>query len=265
MMGRFGSAVIPKEHGAWAVLLVPVTVSVFIAEHVTTDLLLLMASAMSFFLAYYPLQTMLRGRSGDQRSRFWAGVYIVAGIVFGVPLLVRGFLLLIPIAALAAGCFFVSVSLVRGKPKSVGADLWAVIGLTMTGPSAGYVLNNSLSMDTVFVWILHVLFFGSGVIYVHMKLRAAALRKVHIDLRQRMGLGALNLVYHVFVIVVVSVFVATHYTPALTLVAFVPMSVHALMGTVKLSPTVRFRNLGFLLLAQSLVYGFLLGIAYGEG
>lgn len=261
-MGGFGKPVVPKEHGAWAVLLVPVAVSAVIAERVTLDFFLLTASVLSLFLAYYPLQILLRGRSGDSRSRFWAAVYVVTGLVFSVPLLVRGFLLLIPIAVLAAGCFLLSVRLGRGNPKSAGADLWAVAGLTMGGPSAAYVLGNSLDLDAVLVWILHVLFFGSGVIYVHMKLKAAGLKSVQLDFRQRVGLGALNLAYHAFVIAVASVLVVTQYTPALSLIAFIPITVHAVIGTAKLSPTVRFRNLGFLLLAQSLVFGIILSTAY---
>lgn len=132
----------------------------------------------------------------------------------------------------------------------------------MGGPSAAYVLGNSLDLDAVLVWILHVLFFGSGVIYVHMKLKAAGLKSVQLDFRQRVGLGALNLAYHAFVIAVASVLVVTQYTPALSLIAFIPITVHAVIGTAKLSPTVRFRNLGFLLLAQSLVFGIILSTAY---
>lgn len=262
MMGRFGDPVIPKEHGAWAVLLVPLAVSAIIAERVTMDLLLLTASALSFFLAYQPVQSLLRGRSGDPRNRFWVGVYGVAGLAFGVPLLVRGFHLLVPVAAFAVGCFLLSVKLARGRRKSAGADFCAVIGLTMGGPSAAYVLNGSLRLDDVLVWILHVLFFGSGVIYVHMKLKATGLKNVHLDLRQRIGLGALNLAYHGFVLAVVSVLVVTQYTPLFAVAAFVPVTVHAVLGTLRLSQTVRFRRLGFILLAHSILFGILIGAIY---
>lgn len=265
MMGRFGDPVIPKEHGAWAVLLVPLAVSAIIAERITTDLVLLTTSALAFFLAYDPVQTLLRGRSRDSRHRFWAGVYVVAGIALGVPLLVRGFHLLVPVAAFAIGCFLVSVNLARGRRKSVGADFWAVIGLTLGGPSAAYVLNGSMSVDAVLVWILHVLFFGSGVIYVHMKLKAKGLKSVHLDLGQRIGLGAFNLAYHAFVIAAVSVLVVTQYTPLLAIAAFVPVTVHAVLGTLRLSQTVRFQRLGFILLAHSIVFGVLIGIIYNLG
>lgn len=261
-MVRFRDPVLPKEHGAWAVLLVPLAVSAIIAERVTLDFLLLTASALSFFLAYEPVQLLLRGRSGVPRNRFWAGAYFVAGLVFGVPLLVLGFHLLVPVAALAVGCFLLSVNLARGRRKSAGADFWAVVGLTLGGPSASYVLNGSISVDAVLVWIFHVLFFGSGVIYVHMKLRAAGLKNVHLDLRQRIGLGAFNLAYHGFVLAAVSVLVVKQYTPLLAVAAFVPVTVHAIMGTLRLSPTVRFRRLGFILLAHSILFGVLIGSIY---
>jgi NAD/NADP transhydrogenase beta subunit len=176
--------------------------------------------------------------------------------------LFQDFWLLLPIAGFAAALFLVSLSLTRHKPKSITSDLAAVVGLTMTAPAAMYVLTGRLQTDTLLVWLLNVLFFGSSVFYVHMKIRATGLKKEMLTWRERLLIGHLNILYHLAVLIILTTLVQANHTPALAFVAFVPVSLHAFIGTMRLSSRVGFKKLGFLLLGQSLVFAILISLTF---
>ena len=96
-----------------------------------------------------------------------------------------------------------------------------------------------------------------------MKMHATATKKAELDLKEKLTLGRLNLLYHVAVMTIVAILSATHFTTQFAVLAFVPMAVHAVYGTYKLSGKVRFKTLGLVLLGQSLVFAVLLGFFYG--
>jgi len=257
--------VITKEHGAWAVLLVPLIVGASSADRLSPDVLFLAVSALSFFLGYVPIEALLRERFGVRQGaervrqfRFWAAVYIAAGILFAIPLLALGYWLLLPISCLGAAALIGAYVLTRVSPKSVGSDLVAVAGLTLTGPASYYVATGSIGRAAVMLWLFSFLFFGCGVFYVHMKIRAAGKRKRTFSLNERLSLGGLNLAYHLAVIFIVGVFIALHFTIPIVLVAFVPVTIHAIVGTIRLSGQVQLKKLGLLLLGQAGLFGLFL-------
>jgi hypothetical protein len=258
---------IPKEHGAWAVLIVPMAVAATIVESYSYDLMLLTLSALAVFMSHVPLQSMLRNRLGEpqggekiRRARFWATASLVAGAAFAVPLLAKGLWLLAVFGGLGAVGIFGNLFLTLRAKKTVVSDLVAVSGLTLTAPAAYYVATGSFNQTALLLWVLNFLFFGCSVVYVHMKIRAAALQKVDLRFAEKLSVGKLNVAYHAAVLSIVGVLALGHYTPEFAFLAFVPMAIHAAFGTLRLTGHVRFKNLGLLLLGQSLLFGLLMGI-----
>ena len=76
----------------------------------------------------------------------------------------------------------------------------------------------------------------------------------------KISIGKLNLLYHFVVVMAVLALVYLHFTTIIVLIAFVPMMVHAIVGTIRLSAQIRFRRLGYLLLAQSIAFAILLSL-----
>lgn len=258
-------SMLPKEHGAWAVFYVPMIVGTAVAGHWSANLVLLFLSSSGLFLTYQPIQVLFRMTPPSEKhhaARIWTPVFLVWAAVPGLFLLFQGLWLLVPIAILAAALFLVSLFLTRDKPKSIVSDLAAVIGLTLTAPAAMYVLSGSLLSDILLVWLLNVLFFGSSVFYVHMKIKASGLKKEHFSRRERMLIGYVNILYHLAVLGILFTMVQARYAPSLAFVAFVPVSLHALIGTARLSSRVRFKKLGFLLLGQSLLFAILISLTF---
>ncbi|MEK9138167.1 MAG: YwiC-like family protein, partial [Bacteroidota bacterium] len=107
--------IIPKEHGAWAVLFVPMLVAGSITGKFSLDLLLLACSALGVFMSYVPVHVILRntfvGKQPAEKLHqawFWAVVYLLVGAAFMVPLLFQGFWLLLAIGGVGMVSFLIN-------------------------------------------------------------------------------------------------------------------------------------------------------------
>lgn len=258
---------ITKEHGSWAVLIVPMLVSASIAGKWSTDFILVALAALGSFLNYVPAQILLRHYSGVpqgveklRRAKFWGTAYLFATGGFVVPLLLKGYLLLLAVGLTGVMFFFCNFYVVKYYSKMIVSDLIAVAGLTLSGPSVYYVLTGTLNGTAISLYVLNFLFFGCSVFYVHLKIRASGTRKPEIAWREKLSLGKVNLLYYAAVVGGVAVLAVAHIVTPLALVAFIPMVVHGVYGTLKLLTKVHFKKLGFLLLGQSILFGILLSI-----
>ena len=263
--------IITREHGSWAVLLIPLFNGVSVAGSWTVATALLTLSSLGTFMSHVPIQTLIRESLGERgnrektsASKFWAFFYLGFGIITAIPLLLQGLWALIPIGLLAALFFVMNILLVRKYNKTVVSDFVAVLGLTLTAPAALYVGAGNLDLHAAQLWLLHILFFGSSVVYVHLKIRGTSLNQERFTWPEKFSLGKVNLFYHAFVIAVVLALINMVHRPELTGLAFLPVVIHAVYGTINLSNCVRFKNLGVLLLAHSLVFGFFISMAMRE-
>jgi hypothetical protein len=257
---------IPTEHGAWAVLFVPLIVGAAVAGHVTVDHLFLGLSALLVFLATVPMQTLLRHRfiapqpaNRVQPAAVWGTVYLAVSCLALVPPLLNGFLFLPVMGSLGAAAFIGNFLLTRAQPKTVVSDLLGVAGLCLGASASYYVAVGSLDHTALVLWLLNFLFFGCSVFYVQMKINSVSFRKDRLLCRERLALGRLLLLYLAAALALVTLLVAQRVTTVYSLLAFAPMTVHALIGTCRLTATVRFRKLGFALLAHSLFFGIVIG------
>jgi hypothetical protein len=259
------SPIIPREHGAWAVLVVPMLLGAAAAGAWTLEVLLCSLAALIIFLGYVPVQIVLRHHLSTPqekgqlyRARFWSCAYVGTGLLLAMPLLVRGYALLYMFGAIGIASLLTNFLLTRRSPKTITSDLVAVLGLTLTGPGAYYVSTGMLDERAAVLWLLNLLFFGCSVFYVHMKLAAASARKPELSATERLSIGKYNILYHVVVVGLVGLLVLNHRTSSIAVIAFIPMAIHALVGTYTLSRRVRFRTVGYLLLGQSLLFALVL-------
>jgi nitrous oxidase accessory protein len=259
--------IIPKEHGAWAVLFVPMLVGASIAGEFTLNVLFLALATLGVFLSYVPAQTLLREWLNTspvpervRSAKFWAVAYLGAAALFMLPLFFQNLWWLLGIGTLSVIAFLADFILTRHYSKTVLSDLISVLGLTLSAPAAYYTITGRLDQTAAMLWLMNFLFFGSGIVYVHTKLRAAAMKKSDFSFHEKLRLGRLNLIYHFAVLAIVAILAAKNFTPLFAIVAFVPMIIHAIYGTLKLSNTVRFKNLGLILLLHSLIFALLLAV-----
>jgi hypothetical protein len=235
----------------------------------TVEFGLLTISALGIFMSYVPVHTILRHAFVQpqpalklRQAFVWSVVYLGVGFLLIIPLLTRGFLLLLVIGLPGVIAFVGNFFLTRRFSKTIASDLLAVAGLTLGAPAAYYMSTGSMGMTAFYLWLLNLLFFGCSVFYVHMKINAFSTKKPDFPMKDRLSIGRQNLVYHLAVLFLVAILSATHHTPQLAVLAFVPMALHAVYGTCTLTSRVRFKKIGLLLLAQSLVFVIVLGSLY---
>jgi hypothetical protein len=269
----FGSKIPPpvitKEHGSWAVLLVPILISICVVRQWSADVLLVTLAALGVFLSYVPAQLLLRHYSGHEQNRekvhqarFWLMVYLMLTAVFVAPLLQKGDSLLLLIGAAGTISFLSNFFFVKQYSRMIATDLIAVAGLTLSGPSAYYVMTGTLDRTALSLYVLNFLFFGCSVFYVHMKMLAAASKRGEMELGEKFSLGKVNLFYHAAVVAIAAALAALNFTSAVALAAFVPMIVHAVYGTLNLTAKVNFKRIGLLLLGQSILFALLVSFSF---
>lgn len=260
--------ILTKEHGSWAVLLIPLAGGVAVGGTMNRDVIFFLFSVLGIFLSYVPLQILIRDRSGMvhgpekiRSAQLWGAVYILAGLVAALPLFLKHYWIL-PAIGLAACCFFTAHFLIiRKHGKTVGGDFVAMMGLTLTAPGAYYVVTRNVDDRALFLWLAYSLFFGSGIVYVHMKILGTGMKRAALTWTEKLSLGRINLLYHLLIIVVMIPVIGGGRYPELAAAAFLPMIVHAVYGTVRYTHRVRFKQLGLLMLAHAAFFGFMFSVA----
>jgi hypothetical protein len=222
---------LPREHGAWGILLVPFATAVGVTGVFDLKVGLLLASVLCFYIA----------RTSFLKKQFRWMIILLAGSVAGAaPLLLHWKLWwLVGFGAVAAA------PALRPTARSTAGQLAAMFGLTLTAPAAWYVATGRLDWPAGRLWLLNTLYFAGGMLYVKMHMAAAIRRRPFASLSERMHFGSGVLTYHGFLIVAGIV-----AWPAL--LAFAPAVIRAAAGVWRLSPALRIKRLGWTEVAYSI-------------
>ncbi len=256
---------VTHEHGSWAVVFIPMIIAAGIVHSFSLEEVLFFVAATCAFLMYVPVQTALRGSlSGHRESEgvrsalVWITVLCIPVVGVGIYLLALGYRLILMFAFSASVFFLGNFFLVRRFRKSVVSDLVAIAGLALGAPAMYYVATGHIDTRAWSLWLLNTLFFGSSVFYVHMKLRASGLKRDDLSVAEKLSIGRLNIFYHLAVLVATLSMTFLRVASQPTIVAFLPMMVHAFYGTLNLTSRVHYRPLGVILLSQSILFCFIL-------
>ena len=220
---------LPREHGAWGILLIPFATAAGIAGVFNAPVALLLASVLCFYLAR---TSFLKGD-----YRWMAGLLAVSLIAAAPVVLVWHRWWLVAFGAGVAPVAF------RRADRGVTLQLAAVAGLTLTAPVTWYVATGSLGWVAWQLWLLNALYFAGRVLYVNMHIAAATQRGT-----SRLRLGAPTLVYHGAL-----AGVAACWWPVG--LAFVPDVAHAVVGVARLTPVLRIKRLAWTEVAASVIFG----------
>ena len=220
---------LPREHGAWGILLIPFATAAGIAGVFNVAVALLLASVLCFYLARTPFL------KGD----YWWMIGLLAGSLVAALTVVfvwhRWWLV-----AFGAGVAPVAL---RRNSRGFAMQLTAVAGLTLTAPVAWYGATGSLGWPAWRLWLLNTLYFAGRVLYVKMHIVATRHRNA-----SRLRLGAPTLAYHG-----VLAGVAAFWWPFG--LAFVLDVIHAFVGVTRLTPVLRIKPLAWIEVAASVVFG----------
>lgn len=260
------SLTVPRQHGAWSVLLVSFLLGTICQGRISGESLLLFASVLAGFLARHTIALLWR----SPRSRHfwphlltWAAGYTALALFFG-GLLVWGFhrWLLLPLGGIALFFSALSVKLERDrKDRTVMGELVGLVGLCVVIPAAAYVASGLFSEQTWGLWAVGVIFFGGSVFHVRYVVR-------HRQERQRawpsrLRAGGSSVAYHLAALAIVLALSRYHVVPLLAPLAFLPVTAKVLWTVGRQQEgRIHISHIGYGELAHTLLFLVLTWLAF---
>lgn len=178
------SILLPHEHGAWAMFLVPLALGLVVgfrhnalshSPNAGIVVLVFLVTAFGFFLVRYPLMLLVKTRNpqAERNMALWIGVYGAMALLGGIAVLsITQIWGLVFIGLIGGGVLGVHLWLaVRRLEMSVFGEWTAIAGATLAAPG-GYVLfAGAWDIPAVMLYVLNVLYFGGTVYYIKFKVR----------------------------------------------------------------------------------------------
>lgn len=265
-----GGAPIPREHGAWAMLLVPYVVALGAAGWPDLPGLLFLMTALAFFVARQPLFLLVRSvrRREDAQTRQsmlgWFTAYAAVGTVGGLGLLVvYGRWGLIVIGVLALLGFLVHLILVTNRQdRSVPGELAIIAALSLSAPGAYYSVTGNADLTAVALWVLNFLYSGSSVFYVKLRVGQIMRTGPLATPEARRRLSRDTVLYHIALFIAAVGLTWVRVVPVLAPVAFVPLLTKVGLALAGKRPEVNLRQVGHAEVRQAVLFAVLMIAAY---
>lgn len=264
---------IPKEHGTWGMAFIPFLTGLNAARQFNLPSLFALLAIFFLFLLRQPLLLIWRGRAmkgrtypAPQGAFAWLSIYALISLALTAPLIFH-YELYFLIAFGAAFIVFLRLNLADSLGKSsrsYRAEFTGIAGLTMTAPVSLYVSTGEISSEGLYLWLLNYLFFSSTVFYVKMKVTAIAAKHSLGGLTEKIKLGHSCILYHALVVIFVGLLGLLGAIPFLAPLAFAPTVIIVAHGVLKLNSTTSIRRVGYLQVAHSLAFAFLISWIYSN-
>lgn len=256
---------IPREHGAWPMLLVPLFVGASVAS-TSGKVGLLLSAAVFAHVARHMLLTWIRLRAVggmDRRALLLFMASSALASAFFLLLVLGGRPLLLPFGG--GALLFMALHIfqrLKHTERTVRGELLGIAGLTMTAPAAYYVATGKINTVALTLWLLNFLYFGRSVFYVKMKIAARGRGEDFGSLAEKLRFSRTCVLYCLAMIAGVLGLGLAGLIPFFTWVAFVPISIQTIRGISKLRGTLRIRRLGFIELGYAILFGLVLIIVF---
>ncbi len=267
---RLKAMVIPREHGAWGMLLVPAMTGAIVAGRSGVNvgaLALFLVAALSLFWLRTPVEawlgtSVIKAQSQRERSIVAKVSFAIAAVAAAVvtALFFAGYWRGLMIIGLVAAVAFGLQALVKklGRRGRMPAQVIGAIGLTSTAAGAYYVATGKLDHFAVALWLANWLFAGDQVHFVQVRIHSSRAETVSQKLRQGYSFFALQFVLLVAVVALCRI----NVFPKFAVLAFVPVLLRGTLWFLRKRQPLNVHKLGFEELAQSLIFGALLCIAF---
>jgi len=228
---RRHALILPREHGAWGLLLVPMVTGAGVAvreSHHVLPILLLLAAALALFWLRTPVESLLgtsamRAQTRDERRE----VAIVVGGLAAVAALALATLLRggrnpdLWLIGGAASVAFVAQALLKklGRRTRMLSEIVGTIGLTSSAPAAYYLITGRFGEAAWMLWLANLIFAGNQVHYVQVRIHTARVEGV----RAKFARGWAFAVGQIVMALVLALACLRGLMPWLALIAFVPI------------------------------------------
>ncbi len=263
---RMRALVVPREHGAWGILLVPLVIGACVglrSGRGLSDIALLLVAAISIFWLRTPVESLLgtsplRATTKDEKRMAAQATAIVAAIAIAASfgLLHGGRNLGLLFIACVAGTAFAAQSALKlfGRRMRMPAQIIGSIGLTATAAAAYYVATGRLDTIAISVWLACWLFAGDQIHYVQVRLHAARAA----TFEEKISRGRQFFAGQFVLMGAVGAACYYGWLPPLAILAFIPIVIRGAMWFFQKPEKLDIPWLGITELLHSITFGMLL-------
>ena len=268
---RRRALIMPREHGAWGILLVPLVTGAaagLLAGGRVAPVLLFTGTAVALFWLRTPIESWLgigpvHAQTPQERRLVFSALWplATAATLTLIALFWRGRNRELLWLGMVAGVAFAGQVFLKriGRTTRMAAQVVGALGLTLTAPAAYYLVTGRLDARAWTLWLANVLFAGDQIHFVWLRIRAARAKGWSEKLRtgwsfllgQILLAGILGLAWHL------------GWFPSLTLIAFGPVMFRGSAWFAAKPEPVAIRRLGWTELAHAVAFGVLLTFGFG--
>lgn len=262
--------VVPREHGAWGILLVPLFTGACIGASRgggLRDLTLFLAAALAMFWMRTPLESWLgtspmkAHTAAERKSVMLAtlGIGAIAAVSLGLLLWGGRNPGLVLIGALACAAFAIQAVIKRfGRTMRMPAQIIGAIGLTSTAAGAYYVVTGHLDVRAYGIWAANWIFAADQIHFVQIRLHNSRVSGVG----QRLLSGRYFFIGQVVMLAVVALASKLGVVPSVALLAFVPVVTRGVAWFFEKPAPLELHWIGITELVQSITFGAILICTY---
>ena len=262
--------VVPREHGAWGMMLVPLATGAAVAAKIGVNvvaLALFTLAALSLFWLRTPVESWLgtsaiKANTSAERSYLLRRILAIAALaLLSVAALLlggrnRGLLVIGAAAAVA----FVAQALVKklGRKGRMPAQVIGAIGLTSTAAGAYYVSTGRVDGMVVALWLANWLFAANQIHFVQVRIRSARAQ----SLDEKLQHGFPFLLAQLPLIGGIAAGCRCGLFPPAVAIAFTPVLLRGMLWFRRRQQPLDVHRLGFTELGHALLFGVLLCAAF---
>ena len=267
---RKRSFFIPREHGAWGMLLVPLVTGAAVGGPQGPRIiwiLLFAATALALFCLRTPVEagleiSPLRPQDEAERRLIHFSIYLYASVA-GMSLAVLlwwahayGLLLLGVVAALAL--VFQAVLKQLGRNTRMNAQLTGAVALSSTAAGAYYLAAGRFNATAAVLWLANWLFAADQIHFVQIRIHSARA----MTFREKMLSGKPFLLHQGACLMLVGLMWRSGWIPGLMLVAFGLLFLRGIGWLVESPRPLRIRRLGAIELLYAIAFGVIIIAGY---
>jgi YwiC-like protein len=259
---RRRALILPREHGAWGLLLVPMITGAGVAFRASahfTPFLLLLTTALALFWLRTPLEGLLgtsamRAQSSEEYrtvKSFVMGLGAIAAVALGALLWAGRNADLWPLSAAVLAAFAGQALLKKlGRRARMLSEVVGTIGLTASAPAAYYVITGKFNAIAWMLWLANILFAGDQIHYVQLRLHTATAE----DFRAKLIRGWDFAAGQAVMTAVLTIACMTGLLPKFASLAFAPLLFRGWFYFIHKPGPLRVRRLGWGELAHAVAF-----------
>lgn len=267
---RRRAMIVPREHGAWGLLFVPLFTGFaagFAPEYRIWSLLLFTVCAVSLFFLRTPIESLLGIGSMVARTSGERRTALVASAVFGliasaclIVLIWKERYLALLVLGAVTGCIFVLQAVLRrlGRSTRMISQVVGAIGLTCAAPAAYYIGTGHLDIRAFVLWAVNWIFAGNQIHFVQLRIRAARAA----TFTERFERGRLFFIAQLALLPVLVLASLSRKLTPLMIIAFVPAVLRGSQWFFRKAEPLDVKRLGWSEMKHGLAFGILLAIAF---